>query len=281
VEHTSALRLVLTGDPTLFAIVRLSLMVSLSATFLGAFVGAPLGALIALTRFRGRDAVLILLNALMGLPPVLVGLAVYLMLSRSGPLGSWGLPFTPPAMVIAQTVLVTPIDVGPGKIELLEQIERAGSLSKAARDNGMSYRRAWQLLESLNSSFATPVAVARMGGYGGGGATTLTPPWERTDSPLSGFRVKDPGACGKTLRAFEGGHPHEEAVGRAGARGPSHRSQASICRVDSGVAASTARSTRASTLILAETASGLRFVDVLAVIGTKGVLKNALPGIVA
>ena len=65
--------------------------------------------------------------------------------------------------------------VGPGKIALLEQIERVGSLSKAARDNGMSYRRAWQLLESLNSSFAAKVAVTRMGGYGGGGATTLTP----------------------------------------------------------------------------------------------------------
>lgn len=108
-ENPSALHLVLTGDPTLFAIVRLSLLVSLSATCLGALLGAPLGALVALTRFRGRDVVLILLNALMGLPPVLVGLAVYLMLSRSGPLGSWGLLFTPPAMVIAQTVLVTPI----------------------------------------------------------------------------------------------------------------------------------------------------------------------------
>lgn len=108
-EAPAALHLVLAGDPTLFAIVRLSLMVSLSATFFGALLGAPLGALVALSRFRGRDAVLIVLNALMGLPPVLVGLAVYLMLSRSGPLGAWGLLFTPPAMVIAQTVLVTPI----------------------------------------------------------------------------------------------------------------------------------------------------------------------------
>jgi tungstate transport system permease protein len=106
---SSALHLVLAGDPTLFAIVRLSLLVSLSATFFGAALGAPLGALVALTRFRGREAVLILLNALMGLPPVMVGLAVYLLLSRSGPLGSWGLLFTPPAMVFAQTVLVTPI----------------------------------------------------------------------------------------------------------------------------------------------------------------------------
>jgi tungstate transport system permease protein len=109
VQSPSALHLVFTGDPTLFAIVRLSLLVSLSATFLAALVGAPLGALVALTRFRGRNAVLILLNALMGLPPVLVGLAVYLMLSRSGPLGAWGLLFTPAAMVITQTVLVTPI----------------------------------------------------------------------------------------------------------------------------------------------------------------------------
>ena len=107
--HVCALCLVLTGDPGLFAIVRLSLAVSLSATVLASLLGAPLGALIALTRFRGREAVLVILNALMGLPPVMVGLAVYLTLSRSGPLGSWGLLFTPPAMVIAQTVLVTPI----------------------------------------------------------------------------------------------------------------------------------------------------------------------------
>jgi tungstate transport system permease protein len=108
-EHASALQLVLSGDPALFAIVRLSLAVSLSATVLASLLGAPLGALIALTRFPGREAALILLNALMGLPPVMVGLAVYLTLSRSGPLGAWGLLFTPGAMVIAQTVLVMPI----------------------------------------------------------------------------------------------------------------------------------------------------------------------------
>ena len=69
----------------------------------------PLGAAIALTRFPGREAVIVILNALMGLPPVVVGLAVYLLLSRSGPLGSCGLLFTPQAMVVAQTVLVAPI----------------------------------------------------------------------------------------------------------------------------------------------------------------------------
>src|SRR5262249_13658359 len=101
----SALHLVLTGDPVLVAIVTLSLAVSLSAVFLPARVGLPCGALIALPQFPGGEALIVVLNALMGLPPVVVGLAVFLALSRSGPLGSWGLLFTPQAMVIAQAVL--------------------------------------------------------------------------------------------------------------------------------------------------------------------------------
>ena len=105
----SALHLVLTGDPGLFAIVKLSLIVSLSAVLLAAFIGVPVGAVMALTRFPGREAAVVALNAMMGLPPVVVGLAVFLTLSRSGPLGSWGLLFTPQAMVIAQTILVAPI----------------------------------------------------------------------------------------------------------------------------------------------------------------------------
>jgi len=108
-ESRSALELVFAADPTLFAIVRLSLLVSLGATMFAACIGAPLGALIAMTRFRGREALIVLLNALMGLPPVVVGLAVFLLLSRSGPLGELGLLFTPAAMVITQTVLVLPI----------------------------------------------------------------------------------------------------------------------------------------------------------------------------
>jgi tungstate transport system permease protein len=108
-SDVSALQLVLTGDPTLVAIVWLSLAVSLSAVFVAALFGLPFGALIALTRFPGREGVIVVLNALMGLPPVVVGLAVFLALSRSGPLGSWGFLFTPQAMVIAQAVLVTPI----------------------------------------------------------------------------------------------------------------------------------------------------------------------------
>ena len=106
---TSALQLVLSGDPELFAIVVLSLEVSLSAVLLAALIGVPVGAFIALTRFPGRETIIVVLNALMGLPPVVVGLMIYLLLSRSGPLGELGLLFTPQAMVIAQTVLVAPI----------------------------------------------------------------------------------------------------------------------------------------------------------------------------
>jgi tungstate transport system permease protein len=108
-SDASALQLVLGADPALLAIVSLSLKVSLAAVALATLIGLPLGAAVALLRFPGREAVIVTLNALMGLPPVVVGLAVYLLLSRSGPLGSWGLLFTPQAMVIAQAILVTPI----------------------------------------------------------------------------------------------------------------------------------------------------------------------------
>lgn len=105
----SALDLILTGDANLFAIVRLSLFVTLSATLLAAAVALPAGAFVALARFPGRDAVIVVLNGLMGLPPVVVGLLVYLLLSRSGPLGSLGILFTPKAMIVAQTILIAPI----------------------------------------------------------------------------------------------------------------------------------------------------------------------------
>lgn len=101
--------LVRNGDPTLWAIVLLSLRVTVSATLCGALVGIPSGALVALSRFRGRTPLIVVLNALMGLPPVVVGLTVFLLLSRSGPLGDLGLLFTPSAMVIAQAVLIAPI----------------------------------------------------------------------------------------------------------------------------------------------------------------------------
>jgi tungstate transport system permease protein len=105
----SGLQLVATLDLQLWQIVALSLAVSLSAVALASMLGLPLGAAIAVGRFPGRQAVIVVLNALMGLPPVVVGLVIYLLLSRAGPLGAFGLLFTPKAMVIAQTVLVLPI----------------------------------------------------------------------------------------------------------------------------------------------------------------------------
>lgn len=106
---SGALGLIASTDPGLARIVGLSLVVSLSAVALATLIGLPLGAAIAVGRFRGRQAVIVLLNAFMGLPPVVVGLAVYLLLSRAGPLGSLGLLFTPSAMVFAQTLLIAPI----------------------------------------------------------------------------------------------------------------------------------------------------------------------------
>jgi tungstate transport system permease protein len=108
-DGLNAWQMIASGDATLFAIVQLSLVVSLSAVAIAALIGLPLGALLALTRFRGRAVVVVVLNAFMGLPPVVVGLAVYLLLSRSGPLGDLGILFTPLAMVIAQAILIVPI----------------------------------------------------------------------------------------------------------------------------------------------------------------------------
>jgi tungstate transport system permease protein len=96
-------------DPEIVGIVALSLSVSLSASVIAMVIGAPLGGVLAVSHFCGRQVVIVVTNALLGLPPVVVGLAIYLVLSRSGPLGFAGLLFTPAAMVMAQTVLATPI----------------------------------------------------------------------------------------------------------------------------------------------------------------------------
>lgn len=108
-ELQGATGLILTGDPELWSIVLLSLHVSVLAVLIAAVLGLPLGAALAVARFPGRRPLIVLVNALMGLPPVVVGLMVYLMLSRSGPLGVLELLYTPTAMIIAQVVLVTPI----------------------------------------------------------------------------------------------------------------------------------------------------------------------------
>ena len=108
-DGASALQLVFGGDPALYRIVALSLYVSFSAVLLAALVALPFGAFLALTNFPGRTFIIVLINAFMGLPPVVVGLAVYLLLSRSGPLGFLGILFSPNAMIIAPALLVMPI----------------------------------------------------------------------------------------------------------------------------------------------------------------------------
>jgi tungstate transport system permease protein len=134
-----ALRLIVSGDATLGGIVLLSLGVSLSAVLVATVIGLPLGAAIGVGRFPGRRAVVVLLNALMGLPPVVVGLLVYLMLSRAGPLGSFGILFTPTAMVIAQTILILPIiaalcrqAVEDAWAEYAEQLRSLGATGSSA-----------------------------------------------------------------------------------------------------------------------------------------------------
>ena len=116
-----AFALVGAADPDLVEVVGLSLRVSLSATAVACLVGLPVGALLAIARFPGRSAVLVLVNALMGLPPVVVGLIVYLHLSRAGPLGFLGLLYTPAAMIIAQVILITPIVVALSR-QVLEDL---------------------------------------------------------------------------------------------------------------------------------------------------------------
>jgi len=111
IAFTTAFDLIGRLDPQLRGIVGLSMAVSLSASLLAFAIGAPLGSALSVYRFPGRSALIVIANALLGLPPVVVGLVVYLLLSRSGPLGSFGILFTPTAMVIAQSLLALPIVV--------------------------------------------------------------------------------------------------------------------------------------------------------------------------
>ena len=106
---SAATHLIVSADANLIAIVGLSIQVSFAAVLVAAVIGLPAGAVLAITRFPGRQAIIAVLNALMGLPPVVVGLLIYLLLSRAGPLGQFGLLFTPTAMMLAQAVLITPI----------------------------------------------------------------------------------------------------------------------------------------------------------------------------
>lgn len=118
-----AFALVMSGDGDLYEIVALSLRVSLSAMAVACLIGLPVGALVAISRFRGRGLVLVVMNALMGLPPVVVGLLVYLHFSRAGPLGFLGLLYTPTAMIVAQTILIAPIVAALSR-QVLEDLNR-------------------------------------------------------------------------------------------------------------------------------------------------------------
>lgn len=130
----TALDLILSGDAALVGIIALSLRVTLTAVAIACVFGLPLGAALAMARFPGRSVLVVVFNALMGLPPVVAGLAIYLLLSRSGPLGDLGLLFTPAAMVAAQTVLILPIVVSLTRsviedlwAEYAEQLRSLGS----------------------------------------------------------------------------------------------------------------------------------------------------------
>jgi tungstate transport system permease protein len=118
-----ALGLVLTADPDLLEIVGLSLRVSLTAVVVACALGLPIGAAVAMGRFPGRTALIVLMNALMGLPPVVVGLGVYLLLSNAGPFGWMQLLYTPTAMIIAQTILITPIVAALSR-EIIEHLHQ-------------------------------------------------------------------------------------------------------------------------------------------------------------
>ena len=155
-----AWELVIGLDADLVEIVVLSLEISLSAVFIATLVALPLGAAVAVFRFPGRGACIVLLNALMGLPPVAVGLLIYLLLSRAGPLGEHGLLYTPAAMVIAQAVLVVPIIAA-----LAQQVlsELYGEYEEQLRSLGVSSARAIPTL-LWDGRFSLLIAV--LAGFG-------------------------------------------------------------------------------------------------------------------
>ncbi|WP_135506855.1 ABC transporter permease [Roseovarius aestuariivivens] len=159
-----ALTLVLTFDSDLIEIVALSLRVSLSAVLLACLIGLPLGAFLAITRFPGRGVALTFLNALMGLPPVVVGLIVYLHLSRAGPLGFLGLLYTPAAMIIAQTILITPIVAALSR-QVLEDLHleyadqfRSFALTRAQTMRALIWDARYSLLTVALAGFGRAVA---------------------------------------------------------------------------------------------------------------------------
>lgn len=155
-----SLSLIGEADPELLRIVALSLRISLTASIIALLLGAPIGGGLAIVRFPGRQAIIVLTNALLGLPPVVVGLALYLLFSRSGPLGSAGLLFTPAAMVIAQTLLATPIVVALVHRPSTSLWAEYGDL---ARSDGLSLVRSVALLFALGRASLLTAFLAAFG----------------------------------------------------------------------------------------------------------------------
>jgi len=194
-----AVELVVGLDPTLGAIVLLSLKVTLTAVLLAAFIGLPIGAALAIAHFPGRNVVVVLFNALMGLPPVVAGLVIYLLLSRSGPLGAWGLLFTPTAMILAQTVLVLPIVISLTRqvvedlwAEYRTQLRSLGSPLWRAVPT-LLYDARFSLLTSLLAGFgrasaevgAVIIVGGNIAGYTRVMTTTIALETSRGDLPLA------------------------------------------------------------------------------------------------
>ena len=160
----SAFLLIISSDANLWFIVFLSLRVSLSAVIIAAILGIPLGAALAIGRFKGRQIIIIVVNAMMGLPPVVVGLCVYLILSKSGPLGVLSLLYTPTAMIMAQSILVIPIIVAlsRGIIESLNEEYRDQFTSFALKQRQILSTLLWEarfaLLTALLVGFGRAIA---------------------------------------------------------------------------------------------------------------------------
>jgi tungstate transport system permease protein len=159
-----AASLVMSGDTRLTEIVWLSLYVSLSAVTIGCLIGIPLAALIAVTKFPGRTAITTLLTALMGLPPVVVGLFVYLMLSRAGPLGVFGLLYSPAAMIIAQAIIVTPLIAALARQSLADrhqeydELFRSLHLSRTSAMATLIWEDRYSLITAALAGFGRAIA---------------------------------------------------------------------------------------------------------------------------
>jgi tungstate transport system permease protein len=183
-DGSGALSMIFGGDPTLWGIVALSLSVSLSSVLIAALIGLPLGAFLALTQFRGRQGVIVLINAFMGLPPVIVGLVLFVLLSRSGPLGNAGILFSREAMIAAQTCLITPIIAALTRqtiedlyLEYRDELMSLG-LGPLARMATLLWEARFSLLTALLAGFgrasAEVGAVMVVGGNIDGFTRTMT-----------------------------------------------------------------------------------------------------------